>query len=91
VGDKSAHGRGGTTGRRWGAAVLIFLVGVGFLLLAVFGPVFWGADFDAGTLKTPGLGMIVAAIYVLLGVSLPALLQGKVGKDGDGKDGDDVG
>lgn len=82
-------GRGGTSGRRWGAAVLIFLVGVGLLLLAVFGPVFWGKDFDAGTLKTPALGLIVAAVYTLLGVSLPALLQGKVPKDG--KDGDEVG
>lgn len=84
-----AAGRGGPGGRRWWAATLVFLVGVGLLLLAVFGPVFWGKDFDAGTLKTPALGLIVASVYVLLGVSIPALLQGRPVKDGE--DGDDVG
>lgn len=71
------NGRNGTNARRWVAALLVFLVGVLLLLLAVFGPVVWGAGFDAGSLKTPAWGLIVVSVYVLLGVSIPALLSGK--------------
>lgn len=81
-GNGNENGRAMPNGRRWLAAILIFLVGVGLLLLAVFGPVLWGATFDAGSLKTPAFGLIVVSVYVLLGVSLPALLSGKEPENG---------
>lgn len=79
--------RRGGTWRGW-VAVLVFLVGIGLLLLAVFGPVVWGDKFDGGALKTPAWGLIVAGIYVALGVSIPDLLGNRAGKEkGDGDDG----
>lgn len=73
----ASNGRGSPAWRRFWAALIVFFVGVALLLLAVFGPVIYGETFDGGALKTPAWGMIVVALYVLLGVSIPALLSGR--------------
>lgn len=58
--------------QKW-ASTLFFVTGIGFVLLAVFGPILWGADFDAQTLRILGAGLIVVSVYVFVGVNLPAL------------------
>lgn len=58
--------------KRWAAAVF-FTFGVGFVLLAVFGPIFFGAQYDFQTPRVVGLGLIAVAVYVFVGVNLPAL------------------
>lgn len=63
--------------REFWAAILFFLTGVGFLLLAAGGRVFLGDGFDGNILQYPGYGLIIVAVYVLVGVNLPRLLQGQ--------------
>lgn len=63
--------------REFAAALLVLLLGAAFILLAAFGKVYWGEAFDSDVLKYPGIGMLVVSLYVLLGVSLPRLLQGQ--------------
>lgn len=63
--------------REFWAAILFFLTGVLFVLLAAGGKVFLGEAFDGGILQYPGYGLILVAVYVLVGVNLPRLIQGK--------------
>lgn len=63
--------------REFWAAILFFLTGVLFLLLAAGGRVFLGDSFDGDILQYPGYGLILVAVYVLVGVNLPRLLQGQ--------------
>jgi hypothetical protein len=63
--------------KRWSAAGF-FLAGLGLLLLVAFGPLLWGEHFDAQVLKTPALGLIAVAVYVLVGINLPAVDWGGV-------------
>lgn len=63
--------------REFWAAILFFLTGCAFLLLSALGAVYWGPAFDGSTLKFLGGGLVIVSVYVLVGVSLPRLLQGQ--------------
>lgn len=60
------------------AAFVFFGVGLGLLLLYVFGPIVWGPTFQGQILQTPALGLIGVGVVVLVGVNLPALDWGGI-------------
>lgn len=62
--------------REFAAALLFFVVGCAFVLLAAVGPVYLGPAFDADRLGWIGAGLVIVSVYVTVGVSLPRLLQG---------------
>lgn len=71
------RGAGSWLLREFWAAILFFLTGAGFLLLAAIGRVYWGDAFDGDVLKYPGWGLIIVTAYVIFGVNVPRLLQGQ--------------
>lgn len=62
--------------REFASAIMFFVTGCAFVLIAAVGPVYLGPAFDGGRVGWIGAGLVIVSVYVTVGVSLPRLLQG---------------